>query len=328
MINLFYNPSYIKTPKVFLTKSFKYSVFYNLYLDFLYLFNLPIQNSLIKSGPHKRMNNLVIAFRKDPDFVFNKNQYRNSYIVQFDKFGEEILNRILKESKNAQILIGPLYSQEYQLKLVDYIAKYPNIKKVVASQSVFTNTISEMGIDMDKNKIVIFPSGVISNKDLFENLKLKKNTDRCLIYFKKRTLQELDQIKKFLESKNIEYKVFKYGEYKNRELKKYALNAKFGIFLTGTESQGFAAQELFSCNLPLLVWDQKINIYGNLTLTGTSMSYWDNNCGLIVDNIDELTNNFQYFYENIHQYKPHELVESKLTFEKYKENLKFEFNNF
>jgi hypothetical protein len=328
MINLFYNPSYIKSPKVFLTKSFKYSVFYNLYLNFLYAFNLPIQNSLIKSGPHKRMNNLVIAFRDDPDFVFNKNQYRNSYIVQFDKFGEEILIKILKESKNTQILIGPLYSQEYLLKLIDYMEKYPNIKQVVASQSVYLSTISEMGIDMDKNKIVIFPSGVISNKDLLKNLKLKQNSDRCLIYFKKRTQKELDQIKKFLESKNIEYKVFKYGEYKNRELKKYALNAKFGIFLSGTESQGFAAQELFSCNLPLLVWDQKINIYDNLTLTGTSMSYWSNSCGMIVDNFDELSTNFHEFYENIYRYKPHKLVESKLTFEKYKENLKIEFHNF
>lgn len=328
MINLFYNPSYIKSPKVFLTKSFKYSVFYNLYLDFLYAFNLPIQNSLIKSGPHKRMNNLVAAFRDDRDFVFNKNQYRNSYIVQFDKFGEEILNKILKESTDAQILIGPLYTREYLLKLVDYMEKYPNIKQVVASQSVYLSTTSEIGIDIDKNKIVIFPSGVISNKELFKNLKLKKNSDRCLIYFKKRTLQELDQIKKFLESNNIEYKVFKYGEYKNRELKKYALNAKFGIFLTGTESQGFAAQELFSCNLPLLVWDQKINKYENFTLTGTSMSYWNNSCGMIVDSFDELSNNFQQFYENIYRYKPHELVESKLTFEKYKENLKFEFHNF
>lgn len=274
------------------------------------------------------MNNLVTAFRDDRDFVFNKNQYRNSYIVQFDKFGEEILNKILKESTDAQILIGPLYTREYLLKLVDYMEKYPNIKQVVASQSVYLSTTSEIGIDIDKNKIVIFPSGVISNKELFKNLKLKKNSDRCLIYFKKRTLQELDQIKNFLESNNIEYKVFKYGEYKNRELKKYALNAKFGIFLTGTESQGFAAQELFSCNLPLLVWDQKINKYENFTLTGTSMSYWNNSCGMIVDSFDELSNNFQQFYENIYRYKPHELVESKLTFEKYKENLKFEFHNF
>ena len=59
MINIFYNPNYIKTEKVWITKSFKYSHLYNTYLDLMYLLNKPVKNSLIFSGPHKRMNNLV-----------------------------------------------------------------------------------------------------------------------------------------------------------------------------------------------------------------------------------------------------------------------------
>ena len=53
MINIFYNPDYIKTKKVFLTKHFKYSIFYNLLIDFLYFLNLPISNNLIYSGSKK-----------------------------------------------------------------------------------------------------------------------------------------------------------------------------------------------------------------------------------------------------------------------------------
>ena len=328
MINIFYNINYIKTPKVFITKSFKYSVFYNLYLDILYKFNLPIQNNLIKSGPHKRINNLIKTFRPDSDYVFNRVKYENSYIVQFDDFGEKILKRILQQSGNNKILIGPLYNSEYDSKLIKYIDKYPNIKKVVASKPAYINAMFEMGVDIDKNKIATFPSGVISDKNLQKNIKLKKNYEKCLIYFKKRPDHELDKIINFVESKNIEYKVFKYGEYKNRELKKYALEAKFGIFMSRPETQGFAAQELLSCNLPLLVWDQKVTIYEDLELSGTTVSYWNESCGMIVDNYEELTNCFQHFYNNIPEYSPFELIRDELTYEKFKAKLEYEFNNF
>ena len=63
MINIFYKLDYIKTQKVLITKSFKHSIFYNIYLDYLNLFNLPINVNLISSGPHKRMNNLVKTFK-------------------------------------------------------------------------------------------------------------------------------------------------------------------------------------------------------------------------------------------------------------------------
>ena len=49
MINIFYNPNYIKTEKVWITKSFKYSHLYNTYLDLMYLLNMPVKNSLIFS---------------------------------------------------------------------------------------------------------------------------------------------------------------------------------------------------------------------------------------------------------------------------------------
>ena len=80
MINIFYNPNYIKTEKVWITKSFKYSHLYNIYLDLMYLLNRPIKNNLIFSGPHKRMNNLVKTFKNDNRFSFNNLKYDCSYI--------------------------------------------------------------------------------------------------------------------------------------------------------------------------------------------------------------------------------------------------------
>ena len=75
MINIFYNQIILKQRKFGLQKVFKYSHLYNTYLDLMYLLNKPVKNSLIFSGPHKRMNNLVKTFKNDNRFSFNNLQY-------------------------------------------------------------------------------------------------------------------------------------------------------------------------------------------------------------------------------------------------------------
>ena len=67
MLNIFYNPIYIKQKKVFLTKQFKHSIFSNYLIDFCYIFNLSINENFIQSGPHKRMNNLIKTFKEDKE---------------------------------------------------------------------------------------------------------------------------------------------------------------------------------------------------------------------------------------------------------------------
>ena len=94
------------------------------------------------------------------------------------------------------------------------------------------------------------------------------------------------------------------------------------------ETQGFAAQELLSCNIPLIVWDQKTNYYEDLILSGTTMSYWSNDCGLIVDTFEELKFQFDVFIENLHKFQPINLIKEHLTYEKFKKNLKYEFEHF
>lgn len=328
MINIFYKLDYIKTQKVLITKSFKHSIFYNIYLDYLNLFNLPINVNLISSGPHKRMNNLVKTFKGNKEYAFNKIKFKNNYIVQFDEFGENILNKIISKNSESKILVGPLYNKEYDKKLVDYINKYPNVKKVVASKIAFKNAVYEMGHNIDPKRVVTFPSGIIDEDTLNRHLKYKNRKNKCLIYFKKRPIGDLEKVTNFLNDKNIDYEVFHYGQYANKDLIRFALNSKFGIFMSRPETQGFAAQELLSCNIPLIVWDQKTNYYEDLILSGTTMSYWSNDCGLIVDTFEELKFQFDVFIENLHKFQPINLIKEHLTYEKFKKNLKYEFEHF
>tara|TARA_B100000925_G_C21997402_1_gene469603 strand:+ start:394 stop:1218 length:825 start_codon:yes stop_codon:yes gene_type:complete len=274
------------------------------------------------------MNNLIKTFKDDDRFIFNKYKFDLSYLVQFDEFGEKVLLNLINANKNAKILVGPLYNQKYDKKLSIYTNEFPNIKKVVASEIAFKNAVYEMGHDIDPKNVVIFPSGVIGSKELNLNKKnLKKEID-CLVYFKKRPKDHLNQVLELLNTNKHSYEVFEYGKYNNTDLKKTALNSRFGIFMSRPETQGFAAQELLSCNLPLLVWDQKKNIYDGKELSGTTITYWNQECGEIVDTFEELNLNFDSFQNRLSSFNPYRLIEQKLTFEVFKKNLILEFNNF
>ena len=81
-----------------------------------------------------------------------------------------------------------------------------------------------------------------------------------------------------------------------------------------------------SCNLPLLVWDKTINRYGGLSLPGTTVTLWDQRCGFVVQNFEELTSHFDNFYNNLDTFQQAELVLEKLTFEIFNRKLKDCFN--
>ena len=42
-----------------------------------------------------RIYHLIKTFRRRKDIVFNKLKHDNTYLVQFDKFGQEILMKLL-----------------------------------------------------------------------------------------------------------------------------------------------------------------------------------------------------------------------------------------
>ena len=327
MINIFYHPVYFKTKKVFVTKQFKYSIFYNLLIDLCYLFNIPIPNNLITAGPQQRFNHLIKSTKIDSNFVFKKNKYPYSYIVQFDKYGQRILDDLLtSEEKDRKILIGPLYSIENLKKLSKIIQSNDGIKVLTASKSAYQNLVYEMGLDISAEKVSMLPSGIISEDDVLKNKKImgrKKN--HCLIYLKKRDPKELSELIHYLKINQISYDIFTYGQYKNKILQKAAKSSEFGIVMGTTESQGFAIQSLLACNLPLIVIDKKVNHYGEYQLTGTTVPYWNSKCGVRVNSIDECKKELLNFIAEVKNYSPTEMVIDNLTYEVFIKNLIAEF---
>ena len=182
MINIFYNPVYIKSKKVFITKQLKHSKLVNLFIDLNYFLNTPIHENLIQSGPHKRMNNLIKTFKKDNEINFNSIKFSNNYVIQYDDYGKNIVNKIINsKDPNKKIIIGPLYNIDQDLEINTLIKKHNYIKKLVASEVAYKNAF-EMDSDINLDNVMICPSGIIFEHDVVNNIEISKREDKCLIF--------------------------------------------------------------------------------------------------------------------------------------------------
>ena len=144
-----------------------------------------------------------------------------------------------------------------------------------------------------------------------------------------------DSLRGNLTSLRTCYDVFYYDlnltvDDKNKQLVKYALKSKFGLILGSTESQGIAINELMATNLPLFVIDKNINNYENIKLYGTTVPYWSSECGEKILDLNDFKMSFQRFLKNYESntYKPNNLINEKLSFEKFIENIQLEFLKF
>jgi hypothetical protein len=77
-------------------------------------------------------------------------------------------------------------------------------------------------------------------------------------------------------------------------------------------------QEMMSCNLPLFVWDKTVwDDYGqNHTIDASSVPYWDDRCGVLIKNNNNIIQMFEEFIKNVNKFNPRQYVISNLTLEK------------
>jgi hypothetical protein len=164
------------------------------------------------------------------------------------------------------------------------------------------------------NMMFVWPVGVDTER--FNDLGRNKSSFKhdCFIYYKNVTKQtpesKLNWVKSELEKRYLSYKVFSYGSYGEEEFVKATKECKFGIFLTGTESQGLAVMEVMSCGVPIYVFDEKTFLYGDYTFSNNNVSscaYFDNKCG--VRSTDNTFNTFDNeFIKKIDTYDPRSFI--------------------
>ena len=263
-------------------------------------------HSATMNGPHKVVDNLIKSLDQEKiDYAINKEKYKNNFLLQYDATAHEKHSKIEQDTT----IIGP------QVWLFDgygqFLIENQNYyKKIIApSQWVKDKFINKFSLPEDK--VAVWPVGI----ETFNNE--RDITYDCLIYFKRREQKELDAVKQFLDSKNLTYKMVQYGGYGEDGFKQLVNNAKFCFLINGTESQGIAVQEIMSMGVPIIAWDIKewLDQGEAYRVPATSIPYWDERCGEVFFNIDELDVTFSKFYATLDQYDPKAFIKDNLSFE-------------
>lgn len=179
-------------------------------------------------------------------------------------------------------------------------------KMIVPSEWVF----DKYSKWISKEKLQIWAIGIDTNQ-FYPN----KNTKRydCLLYFKRRTNQELTESIKILNKFNQTYYLLEYGNYKEDDFVNLINSCNYSFILNGTESQGIAIQEIMSCNCPVFVWDIAFwNDRGEeLRVPATSVPYWSSDCGIKTTN--NIKNYFEIFLNTLNKYHPRDFIENNFN---------------
>ena len=263
-------------------------------------------HSATMNGPHKVVNNLIKSLDQEKiDYAINEEKYEHNFLVQYDATAHEKHSRIEQDTT----IIGP------QVWMFDgygqFLIENQNYYKKIIAPSEWVKNKFITKFNLPEDKLAVWPVGI----EEFYNIR-EVNYD-CLIYFKRRDQSELDAVKKFLVSNGLSYRMVEYGTYGEDGFKQLVNSAKFCFLINGTESQGIAVQEIMSMGVPIIAWDIKewLDQGEAYRVPATSIPYWDERCGEVFFNIDDLEVTFSKFYATLDQYDPKAFIKDNLSFE-------------
>ena len=263
-------------------------------------------HSATMNGPHKVVDNLIKSLDQEKiEYAINEEKYEHNFLVQYDATAHEKHSRIEQDTT----IIGP------QVWMFDgygqFLIENQNYYKKIIAPSEWVKNKFITKFNLPEDKLAVWPVGI----EEFNNIR-EPNYD-CLIYFKRREQKELDAVKQFLDNKNLSYKMVEYGGYGEDGFKQLVNSAKFCFLINGTESQGIAVQEIMSMGVPIIAWDIKewLDQGEAYRVPATSIPYWDERCGEVFFNIDDLEVTFSKFYATLDQYDPKAFIKDNLSFE-------------
>lgn len=260
------------------------------------------------NGPKKVVNNLLASLEQEGiTYAVNDEQYEHNLLLQYDWAGHVKHSELTLEN----CVIGPqiwLFDQH-----TNELKKNPHYYKSIIAPSQWVKDLFVGKFGYPENKIVTWPVG-IELKKYEKNIKYD-----CLVYFKRRSEEELEQVITFLKKNEMSYNVVKYGNYDQEELEELCDNSAFCFLLNGTESQGIAVQEMMARDLPMIVWD--ISEWGDQgrqwAVPATSVPYWSDQCGVRFFDAFDIDYAFEKFCSKI--YTPNKFIEETLS---YKQSVK------
>ena len=263
-------------------------------------------HSATMNGPHKVVDNLIKSLDQEKiDYAINEEKYEHNFLVQYDATAHEKHSKIEQDTT----IIGP------QVWMFDgygqFLIENQNYYKKIIAPSEWVKNKFITKFNLPEDKLAVWPVGI----EEFNNIR-EINYD-CLIYFKRRDQSELDAVKKFLVNNGLSYRMVEYGTYGEDGFKQLVNSARFCFLINGTESQGIAVQEIMSMGVPIIAWDIKewLDQGEAYRVPATSIPYWDERCGEVFFNIEDLEVTFSKFYATLDKYDPKAFIKDNLSFE-------------
>ncbi len=266
-------------------------------------------------GPRKVVLNLIKGLDeiKYP-YVINASLDATKVIWIHDD--KEALEEVTKLSTDIAIIAGPnIYTLPSEIpSTIDtsriiwiHPAKWV---KAFWEQSMTTqieSIVCPVGIDTK-----VFHPDSINKKEII------------LVYNKQRSDEEVSIVCRALEAHGEKYKVITYGNYNEEDYKKLLGESKALIWIGRSESQGIGLLEALATDVPTLVWD--IEKFGEWSGSGherftkeqldftsaTAAPYFDNSCGIVFNEKDELDTSLSHFLTNLKTFTPRSYIEINL----------------
>ena len=261
------------------------------------------------SGPEMVVKNLIKSLElMEVPYTINDNVYPNNFLIQYNATAKKKHEKLNPNS----CLIGPQlwpYEQVGRF-LVQDVASY---KKIIAP-SQWNKDFYKTKWYLPDEKVGVWPVGI----DIPNNV--RNVMYDCLLYYKRRSAEELEIVEKFLKKKKLTYKILQYGSYTEEEFLALANQANFCFLLNGTESQGIAVQQIMSLGVPLFVWDvESWEDMGELwSCPASSVPYWDERCGEKFYKKTMLSRTFTKFNKKLKEgeFDPKSYVKENLSLER------------
>ena len=259
-----------------------------------------------QNGPGKVIKNLKLGLEK-----LNIPYKENPKIVEpTDKVIALQWHPLVESVNPDNLLIGP---NVCTLPVDNQFIMSQKYKKVIVPSGWVKGKYKRW---IPEEKILVWPVGV--DTDCFGD---KSNADKhfdCLVYYKRRSSDDLEYVKNMLKKYNQNFGIIEYGNYTESQLIDGVSNSKYVFLLDSSESQGIAVQEIMSMNVPLFVWD--ITHWSDrgdeFKVQSSSVPYWDERCGMCETLKENLEKSFNFFLEKFAFFAPRDYILENLTLEK------------
>lgn len=268
-----------------------------------------------QNGPGKVIKNLKLGLDK-LNIPYQENPTK---INEEDKVIALQSHPLIESVKSENLLIGP---NVCTLPIDNDFIMSKKYKKVVVPSEWIKKKYSRW---IDDSKIFVWPVGI--DTDYFSDKSKENKEFDCLVYYKRRSFEDLMFVTKLLKEKKQSFNIIEYGQYSESYFMNLLEKSKYVFLLDNCESQGIAIEEIMSTNIPLFVWDVEywVDRGDEFKVKATSIPYWDDRCGAYEINAEKIKESFSIFLEKFAFFKPRDYILENLTLEKKSQDVVDEF---